>query len=211
MSIRKITKEKPMNFGHTMRHTNNYVLDHEVGELFPWYVPEMLEKSLSKLPFEDWTVFEWGGGASTVWYCLKAKHVDTLETSEEWAKNVSDYITNNLQRDNFSMKAIDVQTETAPFGSQTQPTPNMEKYLNYIKTLNKKYDCIAIDGSYRDDAIEVSLECIKEGGYLIFDNFQQNSSGYTKLKNKHLLDKYEGTVYTFKNEWHTGIWRIENE
>lgn len=197
-------------FGKKINTGAKNLVDDEIKELFPWYVPQMIEESLSKLPFEDWAVFEWGGGASTVWYSLRAKHVDTLEVSEEWAKNVSDYITNNLQRDNFSMKVVNVDAENANFGSQNKPTPNMDKYLNYIKTLNKKYDCIAIDGCYRDDAIAVSLECIKEGGYLIFDNFQQKSSGYTTLKNKHLLDKYDGTIYKL-GEWRTGIWRIENE
>lgn len=188
---------------------NKQSIDSRCNLLFPWYVPESLEFFKDK-DISQWEIFEWGGGSSTIWYAYNAKHVDVLEANQDWAEKISSYISDTMKQTNYSVKYIDIKSEEAAYGSQNKPTPNMEKYLSYIKTLDKIYDCIIIDGSYRDEAIIPSLECIKDGGYIIFDNYEQITSGYKALKNKNLLEKYPGKLYE-EGEWKTKIWRIQNE
>lgn len=185
------------------------VIDQKSGLLFPWYVPDSLEFFKDR-DISQWEIFEWGGGSSTIWYAYNAKHVDVLEANKDWAEKISIYILNIMNQNNYSVKYIDVKSEEAENGSQNKPTPNMQEYLSYIKTLGKTYDCIIIDGSYRDEAIVPSLECIKDGGYIIFDNYEQDTSGYLTLKNKNLLNKHPNKLYQH-GEWKTKIWRIENE
>jgi hypothetical protein len=182
------------------------LIDDRCGLVFPWYVPLSLEFFLIN-DVGNWDIFEWGGGLSSAWYAYNAKYVDILETNEKWTKEIDDYIKHKLNKNNYSIKYIDVKSEEAEYGSQNIPTPNMELYLSYISTLNKTYDCIIIDGSYRDEAIIPSIQYVKNGGYIIFDNYEQVTSGYSTLKNKDLLNRYDSNIYT-EGDWKTGIWRI---
>jgi predicted O-methyltransferase YrrM len=48
--------------------------------------------------------------------------------------------------------------------------------LEYIKY--EKFDCIIIDGepvSWRDECTPVALNCLKDGGILIIDNYRQKT------------------------------------
>ena len=157
------------------------------------------------MDYKEWEVFEWGGGCSTVWYASNCKHVDTIENSQEWADEIKDYLTtNNIT--NFTMDVIDVPP------SANQPHVNKDIYLNYIKKFNKKWDCIIVDGSYRNDALLMSEEFVKDGGIIIFDNFEQDTSGYYILPNKEYFNsKYKIDVYAHpgREYWKTAIWYIK--
>lgn len=176
-------------------------VDLRCGLILPWYTFGCLEY-LQDLNYNDWDVFEWGGGCSTVWYAYNCKNVDTLEHDECWATEIMDYLDIN-KKINYSMKVIEVPP------SANTDHPNKTDYLEYIKSLNKQYDTIVIDGSYRDEAIPVSIECLKPGGHLIFDNFEQDTSGYPVLKHKNLIDDefLQVFVQPDRRYWKTAVWQ----
>lgn len=185
---------------------SSQIIDIRSGLIFPWYVEIFLTEWFIHQNFSNSQIFEWGGGASSVWYAANSIHVDILETDDNWANEIQITMReNNLE--NFSIKVIDVDHASAPYGSQNEPTANMQNYLNYITTLNKSYDCIVIDGSYRDDAIPISIDYLNRGGYLIFDNYQQITSGYIQLSNQKYLDSMEQIYIGKKGEWQTAVWR----
>jgi hypothetical protein len=176
-------------------------IDHKCNLILPWYTKPCLDELLS-LNYQDWEVFEWGGGCSTVWYSFNCKHVDTLENNHGWSKEIEDYLTNN-NKTNFTMGVIEVPP------SANEPHENQTQYLNYIKTFNKKWDCIIVDGSYRNDALKISENFIKPGGIIIFDNYNQDTSGYPVLFNEEYMNlKYKLTVYPHPSrpEWKSAIW-----
>ena len=179
-------------------------VDSSCNLILPWYTKPCLDKLLT-LDFQNWEVFEWGGGCSTVWYANNCKHVDTLENSLSWASEITNYLESTHKK-NFTMKVVDVPL------SANKPHPNERDYLSYIETLNKKWDCIIVDGSYRNDALIISEKFVKKGGIIIFDNYNQDSSGYPILFNEQYMnEKYEITVYTHptREYWKTAIWWIK--
>lgn len=183
------------------------MVDNSCDLLYPWYERSFLKDWLAKQDVSNWEVFEWGGGASTLWWAKNAKHVDTLETDEKWTKDVKTGL-NHYNLSNFSIDCIYVDNKDAPFGSQNKPTENMERYLNYIGGLNKRYDCIVIDGSYRDNAILVSEKYLRPEGHLIFDNYLQNSSGYLTLEYQWVLDERFEKIHTGTDgPWKTVVWK----
>ena len=175
-------------------------VDPNCNLILPWYVKPCLDEILS-MDFKNWEVFEWGGGCSTVWYSFNCKSVDTLEDSQSWTNEISDYLISN-NKNNFSMKVISVPQ------SANQPHPNQEEYLNYISTLNKKWDCIVVDGSYRNDALKISENYVKPGGIIIFDNYRQDTSGYPVLFNEDYMNsKYKLSVYEHHSPVPGGLWK----
>lgn len=176
-------------------------VDETCGLIMPWYTFGCLDYLLT-LPYRSWDIFEWGGGCSTVWYSHNCVSVDTIEHDTVWALEISEYLTTQ-GKDNFSMHVVQVPP------SANQDHPNKTEYLRYLPSLNKKYDAIIIDGSYRDEAIPVSISCLKENGYLIFDNFEQDTSGYPELSNKHLIDDEFLQVFSQpdRSYWRTAVWQ----
>jgi hypothetical protein len=176
-------------------------VDYRCNLILPWYTKPCLDKLLN-LNYQDWEVFEWGGGCSTVWYSFNCKHVDTLENDYRWSKEIEDYLIYS-NKTNFTMVVV----EEPP--SANTPHVNQNEYLNYIEKFDKKWDCIIVDGSYRNDALKISEKFVKPGGVIIFDNYRQDTSGYPVLFNEeYMTSKYELTVYPHPNReyWKTAIW-----
>ena len=121
------------------------LIDTQTNLLFPWYTRPFL-KELSSWDIKDWKIFEYGSGNSTHWWRKKVKIVHSIDSNEQWAKNVgSIFINNKIDFINFPLTLIE----------------------------NDKFDCIIIDGDpveWRDDCTEVALACIKNNGIIIFDN-----------------------------------------
>lgn len=179
-------------------------VDPRCGLIYPWYTEPCL-KILSMIVNKNSDVFEWGGGCSTVWYSFNARTVTTLENDQEWASEISDYL-DEAGKTNYHMKVINVPA------SANSDHANKHEYLNYIESLNKTYDLIIVDGSYRDDALRISEKYVRNGGYLIFDNYLQDTSGYKTLPSAEIINKkYRSEICEQPGyfDWKTAIWRIE--
>jgi len=180
-------------------------VDPKCNLIMPWYTFPCLDFLIS-LDVSQMDVYEWGGGCSTVWYSCNCKSVTTIENNKGWAKEIDEYLR-KIGKSNYSIDTIEVPE------SANSPHPLKDRYLSYIDQVSKdKYDIIAIDGSYRNEAIERSIEHIKQGGHIIFDNYEQDTSGYQILPNKDLLSKYPMQVYAQPDRpyWKTAVWRIED-
>ena len=178
-------------------------VDTKCNLIYPWFTKPSLD-ALEQLDYKNWEVFEWGGGCSTVWFSFNCKHVDTIETDASWKNMIVDYLQKNGQG-NFTIDAIYVPM------SATSPHDNKEAYLNHIKTLGKKWDCIVVDGSYRMEALDISENYVNPGGLIIFDNYKCESSGYRELPNAaRFEEKYEHMVYDHpgRTDWSTAFFKI---
>lgn len=176
-------------------------IDASCNLILPWYTKTCLDTIL-KMDYKNWEVFEWGGGCSTVWYSVNCKSVDTLENDSSWASEISIYLESK-QQNNYTMEVIECPL------SANSPHPNKQKYLDYISTFNKKWDCIIVDGSFRADALQVSEKFVKQGGIIIFDNYCQDTSGYPDLPNKEYFNskyRHEIFVHPDRDYWKTAIW-----
>lgn len=84
----------------------------------------------------------------------------------------------------------------------------------YIKAcIGNRYDIIVIDGIFRDECTEHALKSIKNNGYIIIDNWEQettDTSGDYWNKTKKLLEKYEQRIYKEPThvDWKTAVFCI---
>jgi hypothetical protein len=77
-----------------------------------------------------------------------------------------------------------------------------------------KYDIIIIDGIFRDDCTEHALKSIKPGGYIIVDNWDQETVDMPASCWKNtleLLKNYEMTVHKepLHQDWKTAVFCIK--
>jgi hypothetical protein len=118
--------------------------------ILPWYVKPALEWLL-KQDVKNWSVWEYGAGYSTIWYRLNAAQIISVEHNEAWAT---------------SMGAIFF--------------PDKDSYLNSPSFLiedDDEFDLVVVDGEWRDECVPIIKKFVKAGGYLIYDNYDQE--GFT--------------------------------
>lgn len=92
---------------------------------------------------KDWLVFEFGGGYSSIWWRLNAKQVHSVEHDKKWADAMA-----------------------------IMWRPDKEDYISQARSF-AKFDCIIVDGEWREECTKAAAECVAPGGYLIFDNYGQ--------------------------------------
>jgi len=125
--------------------------DETNGLIFPWYTKPALDEIVT-WDLKDKMVFEYGCGASSLWWAAKCKELYGVEYSK-------DYLLAVCQQINYNATLHGTQDEV--------------DYVNSLRQYNIRFDIIIIDGSFRDECVPVALECLESGGKLIFDNWMQ--------------------------------------
>ena len=87
-------------------------------------------------------------------------------------------------------------------------TQDKKEYLE--SSLNYNYDIIIIDGIYRDECTEYALKSLNKNGYLIYDNWEQQSTetfGDYWNRTKKLLKSFDCTVHKQPEhiDWKTAV------
>ncbi len=173
------------------------------GIVFPWYSKPFLDV-LVTWNIADWDVFEWGGGYSTLWWASHCKSVVTIDSHVQWMASLEETI-NGLQLTNVNLKfrALGQKPHIGNGGEQTD-------YVLAIDEDDKLYDCIIIDGEYRNTCAFRALAHLKPNGIIILDNANQASVGLDSQITFELLKGYEH--YSFlqpgHRDWRTDYWII---
>ncbi len=133
------------------------------GEIMPMYTYPCYEyiKSI------DWSfanVFEFGCGYSSVWWDQNDANVYGVDSDKKWIDKV--------KSDAYSHGHFEINLAN-----------NVEDYITSLYQHNIKYDVIVIDGAYRYDCVQPSLDCLADDGMIILDN----SEWFTNTKK--LLDE----------------------
>lgn len=127
--------------------------DPETGLVFPWYTKSFLDE-LATWDLKDKVVFEYGCGASSLWWAGRCKQLYGVENNREYFEAVSKKIGD--------IACIDHAMEESA-------------YINAIRQWGIQFDIIVVDGSWRDESIPTVLEHLKPGGKIIYDNWMQPS------------------------------------
>ena len=117
----------------------------------PWYTYSAIEFIEDKIK-EDFIVFEYGSGQSTLWWAEKVANLTAIESNKTWFN----YLQNNLsQYSNISLNLVE----------------DKEDYINAISSFPDQYfDVIIIDGDDRNHCVKKAHSKLKEGGFIIYDD-----------------------------------------
>ncbi len=120
----------------------------------PWYTYPCIEFIENKLN-ENFRVFEFGSGNSTLWFSERVLEVVTIENSADWFSYLQEKISTNVE-----LQLIEDENKYA------------SKILDYPE---EYFDVIVIDGINRNKCAEYSTKRLKANGLIIFDNTDNRS------------------------------------
>ncbi len=132
----------------------------ELGESLPWMsypAIEFLENKITK----DHEIFEFGCGASTLFFGRKAKNVRGLETNHFWFEIVQKM----LREKGLSNAEITLMEN----GLEN------ELYEKFAVNLGEKFDLIVIDSLKRFKCAQNVIEALKPNGMVILDDSERKN------------------------------------
>ncbi|OFW86454.1 MAG: hypothetical protein A2794_01515 [Alphaproteobacteria bacterium RIFCSPHIGHO2_01_FULL_40_8] len=133
----------------------------ENGEALPWMTYpaiEFLQKNLTK----NHEVFEFGCGASTLFFAKRVKKIVSLETEKRWFEIIKE----KLQEKNTELNLM-------------QNGLTNSAYENFAKNCQQKFDFIIIDSLKRFECATNSIHALKPGGTIILDDSERKN--YRKI------------------------------
>lgn len=149
----------------------------DTGLVMPWYTKPALDEIVT-WDLKDKVVFEYGCGASTLWWRKRAKAVYSVDEDRAYSEVTGAYLAKN---------PVD--------------------FLHYIYEF-PPLDIVIIDGErLRQESVEHALKCLKPGGVLIYDNWMQPSVELQSEETQRVLLSLPHKIYKQENhpDWQTLI------
>ena len=160
----------------------------------PWYTFEAIEFLKINLT-KNHTIFEFGCGASTLFFASKVKKVISLESNRRWFEIITSTLKNSgdflLEKNYFSNANCEIFL--------MEDALDREEYQNFAKNYSQKnhlkFDLLIVDSLKRYECAKNSFEAIKSDGYLILDDSERPN--YRKIydflqKNNFSYQDFEG-------------------
>jgi hypothetical protein len=141
------------------------------------------------------------------WWASHCKSLVTIDSHTEWVASIEESVK-ALQLTNVSLKPRALG-DRPHIGNGGEETP----YVMAIDEDNRLYDCIIIDGEYRNTCALRALAHIKPGGIIILDNANQASVGLNSLPTFELFKQYKCHSFLQPGhpDWRTDYWVISSE
>lgn len=133
--------------GQSRTDARGFCLDAD-GRPIPWLTHPAIDY-LAALDFSDASVFEYGCGASTLWWARRAARVAGVEMDAAWITRL--------------------RTELPP-GVEIAHCADGGRYPDAIAEHHTQFDVIVVDGAERHRSAEQALRFLSERGLVILDN-----------------------------------------
>ncbi|WP_297337962.1 hypothetical protein [Algoriphagus sp.] len=214
----KIAKRKGKSIFKPLRFFYQYIKQNSVKrnrmELgIPWMtIPAV--NFLDKLIKEDFKIYEYGSGASTIYFLKKGVKIYSAEHSKDWFEILEQYINNSFPGSN----PVKLFEPVRSISSEAIYSKKDPKYINfdftqYVNSINRFddhfFDIIVIDGRVRIACLRQSINKLKEGGFIIFDNGDRNEYHNELKKIEKFLILSDFTVTSFDLSFNqTNIYQI---
>ncbi|MBY5993069.1 O-methyltransferase [Ferrimonas balearica] len=145
--------------------TNEDLPRDKAGQPLPKYTYPAIEY-LCQFDLKEKSVFEFGSGASTLFWMARANSVVSVENNRDWFARVQ-------SQANDKVELLFAEGDAYP---------------QVIQTVDRPFDVIVIDGyGYRYDCAELALPYLADGGMIILDNADWHPNTAARLKRAGLL------------------------
>ena len=124
------------------------------GQPIPWITYPCLT-FLEDRVRNEFVVFEYGSGNSTLWWAQRSNRVISCEHDPDWYAQVLPRIPENTELKHIALG----------YGGGA--------YSSLIKQYSKMFDVVFIDGRDRVNCVRNSLDALKPDGVLILDNSER--------------------------------------
>jgi hypothetical protein len=118
------------------------------GEFQPWLTYPLIE-FLNGLDFSEKRVFEFGAGASTLYWAKRACEVVSVEFDAGWYEALLPIIPKNVTLHHVG---------------------NGQSYVNKVLECDGRFDVIVVDGAERYRSAQSAIKALADGGFIVLDN-----------------------------------------
>jgi len=191
----------------------------------PWITYPAIE-FLKKHINSNTSIFEYGGGGSTLFFVNRAKEVITVEHDEGWFSKLEQKINVDKKTTNWEGNLILPEESTINLdldpsdphhyytSDETYINSTFKAYASFIDRYPEGYfDIILVDGRSRPSCIWHSVSKIKKGGFLVVDNSNRKyyfSAVENILRSQFKLVFNEKAASPYAEFFtQTGVWRKE--
>jgi hypothetical protein len=131
----------------------------------PWW-PYTAERYVRERVFPGMSVFEYGGGGSTLWLTDLGAQVTTVEHDTGWAASLSD----------AAPVATVLLREPDPSGTIPgfDSTGYFDTYVRSIREAEGSFDFVIVDGRARVACVLEAMPRIRPGGMLLLDDSERS-------------------------------------
>ncbi|MBM3301532.1 MAG: class I SAM-dependent methyltransferase, partial [Deltaproteobacteria bacterium] len=144
--VRELVTLVEHRYGHRETSLKGISLDRN-GDPTPWYTYSAIDY-LKQLDFSEKDVFEYGCGASTLFWSVRARSVTSVDDDEAWFARIARQVGPH--------RTVLLETER-------------ERYIGAIQKKSEGYDVIVIDGKHRLACAQVARRSLKPGGMIVVD------------------------------------------
>ncbi len=113
----------------------------------PWIAYNAITR-LESLLRPDWTVVEFGSGASTQWYARRVGTLHSIESDESWYRQLKPDLPANVR---YELRG-------------QNDYPDLRDYQD------RSIDLVIVDGIMRAECMEAAIPKVKLGGWIYLDN-----------------------------------------
>jgi hypothetical protein len=118
------------------------------GNWVPWYTYPATEY-LSQFDWSDSVIFEYGAGASSLYWAERARRVISVERDADWVRRLQQQVIPNQ---NLLLRT------------------SRKEYVDAIEETGAKFDLIIIDGHWRHECVSASMARLDARGIVLLDN-----------------------------------------
>lgn len=126
---------------------------------------------------KDMKVFEWGSGASTIFFIQRCKELTSIEHDIDWYNKIGEAFSYRIGFALGDHVLLTPQKGFNPDYASSQPgyeAVNFQLYLWYIERFaDELFDVILVDGRARVACLKAAQPKVKPGGLLILDDSQR--------------------------------------
>jgi hypothetical protein len=135
---------------------------------------------LSKRVNQNWHVFEFGSGGSTLFFIDRNVKLVSVEHDLCWFKDVCSLLDKEGHLNRLDYRFV--PSENCEFGVPvasssrfSAPNADYKKYVETIKEFpDETFDLVFIDGRARVECARHSLKKVRSGGFLLLDDSYRN-------------------------------------
>lgn len=153
------------------------------GYPIPWFTYPAID-FIKGLDLRELNVFEYGCGASTLFWAKRAKYVVSTEDNQKWFDEIS--------------------TQTPPNTKLVLAQDSVDQYVRTIEQ-SGMFDVIVIDGTgeSRLPCCQLAPQYLKPNGFIILDNSDLWPCSAAMLRNADLIQADFTGMAPLGRHWHT--------
>lgn len=153
------------------------------------------EDFLFSLLDNEMDVLEWGSGTSTIAIGKRVKSVISIEHDFKYFRQFKSDLPN--------IKVQFVERNKQEKNGHDGTYDDYRDYIEYPKSLNKKFDLIFIDGRARVECAKVAIDLLKQNGIILIHDYRNpnpkcDRPEYREVEKFLDIIDFNYALYTFK-------------